>query len=164
MPDLWSQYMIDGGSVAVSLRSGGWVRGTVVASDHQWLLLDSGSGRIAIQIAHIQAVACDGAALPASLTAGKRGVSAASAAPSDSQPSADAPTVAPQLLRKAIDAMFDGADNASLQELLGISRQEVGQLRKAFACVRGDCDRDQLSAAAQRWVDPLQAVASGASG
>ncbi|TVR13214.1 MAG: hypothetical protein EA401_07235 [Planctomycetota bacterium] len=160
MADLWSQYIIDGASLAVSLSNGGWIRGTVIASDRQWLLLDSNDGQLAIHIAHIQAISLQGS-LPASLTAGKNSMRAGRSLNTKSDKPYPAHQFAGHDLRKAIDALFDGADNAALQALLGITRQDASHLRKAFACMRGDVEPADLPAAALQWVEPLQAAARG---
>lgn len=137
-----------GKRIAILLAGGQRFEGDLVRCCGRWLELADGATLRWLNSDHIVLIAGGAGALPSVPPPSKRKPVAGGGGP----PWQD------EDLRLLADALLDGVSDAELGREFGRKPGEIGVLRRAFACLRGDLLDEDLDAAARSWLPRLRGL------
>ncbi len=131
------------------------VSGAVLATANGWLRLSGADGEILVNLAQVAWIRAEGA--PAA------DLPVPTAKDVVTRPGSRVPgrpwTV--EAIRAVIDGFLNDRPDGELAEQQGRTRHQITQIHQAWECARGNLAEDQLSPAAQPWVERIRSVMQG---
>jgi hypothetical protein len=149
---------------AVAIHCGGnTIEGSVTICANGWLRLSGADGDMLINLAQVAWVRGIGAASddaepadrPGVLRPSSKDIVARSGSKVPGRPWSD------DAIRAVVDEFLNDRPDGEIATIHGRTRHQVTVLHQAWECARGNLPEDQLSPAAQLWVERIQNVMGG---
>ncbi len=135
----------------VHLRLDGEVHsGSVIATANGWLRLSGADGEIVINLSQVAWIRADATAADDRPVPSAKDVVARPGSRVPGRPWND------ETLRAVVDGFLNDHQDADLAAQHNRTRYQITILRQAWECARGNLADDQLSPAAQLWVDRIR--------
>jgi hypothetical protein len=157
-------FLPPGRRVTAQLVQGPLYRGSVRRVVDGWLLLETESGLVLINLSQVAVISQEAGDTGDDVEASLEGLDELPKPTSAERPTrtsrAPARPWKDDDLKQLADAFLDGADDSELASRFNRTRGQVKELRQGFECARGNLVEDQISSVAATWIDRWRRVLS----
>lgn len=157
-------FLTPGRSVAIRC-DGETIEGSITSCANGWLRLSGADGDMLVNLAQIAWVRGIGGGQAAAATEPEDDAGLPRPVSKDvvAKPGSKAPgrPWSDDAIRAVVDELLNDRPDGEIANLHGRTRHQVTVLHQAWECARGNLAEDQLSPAAQLWVDRIRKVMRG---
>jgi len=128
------------------------VSGSVIATANNWLRLSGGDGEILVNLAQVAWIRADGAPVSDLPVPAPKDVVARPGSRVPGRP------WSVEAIRAVVEGFLNDKPDGEIADQQGRTRHQITQIHQAWECARGNMPEDQLSPAAQPWVERIRTV------